>query len=402
MSVSSKPFIKTLLQHEDSWCKFMRFFNPYLDPFKNHLTNKMPVFDGQCYIRYPQHKFVYDKLWIVKSQGLKGGKLETLFDSDQNKNLTTYPIFIKPRWGHLSASSKNCFKIKSEEELQPYKNYKNMMWSEFIDGTEGMTDYIMLNGKIMHQITYIYSEKQNGFTDEWKFISSDSKPPLNITDWVEKYMRNFTGIVNMQYRNGKIIEVGLRLARGGAYIVSTDNEALITNINNIFNKHFWDFSLQQKMNFEPFYVFKCYTKIPILFLFPQYVLDYLVKKNTAMPFYEYYFEPAGKEGMVFLQFMDTDFERGMQTKNTIENIFNGVQILMYFLFIMVILNFLLFKYKPYLFLLIVFLFWSLRFLNPITANYNLYKSQKQLIFGGGLNIDNNDTNNGGVETFSEM
>jgi hypothetical protein len=91
----------------------------------------------------------------------------------------------------------------------------------------------------------------------------------------------------------------------------------------------------------------------------------------------------------------------MQTKTTIENIFNGVQILIYFLFIMVILNFLLFKYKPYVFLFVVFLFWSLRFLNPITANYNLYKSQKQLLFGGGPNEDNSDKN-GEIETFSEM
>ena len=68
----------------------------------------MPIFDGKAYKRYPQHNFVYDKLWIAKSQGLKGGKLENLRGKEKTM---TYPIFIKPRWGHLSASSKNCFKI---------------------------------------------------------------------------------------------------------------------------------------------------------------------------------------------------------------------------------------------------------------------------------------------------
>ena len=59
----------------------------------------------------------------------------------ENRNVKM-PIFIKPRWGHLSASSKNCFKIKSWEELEQYRHIPDMMWSEFIDATEQMTDYI--------------------------------------------------------------------------------------------------------------------------------------------------------------------------------------------------------------------------------------------------------------------
>ena len=40
-------------------------------------------------------------------------------------------------------------------------------------------------------------------------------------------MYDFSGICNVQYRGDKIIEVGLRLARGGAYIYSTQNYKLI-------------------------------------------------------------------------------------------------------------------------------------------------------------------------------
>jgi hypothetical protein len=316
----------------------------------------------------------------VKSQNLKGGKLENIINKEKT---VEYPIFIKPRWGHLSASSKNCFKISSPDELAKYKDYKNMMWSEFIKGTEGMTDYILMKGQIMHQITYVYSEQQNGFTDAWKYISPESKPPTNITEWVIKHMKNFTGIVNVQYRDQKIIEVSLRLARGGAYIISTDNKALITNINNVFINNFWDFSLQQKMKFKPFYVFKCFTTTPIIYLFPQYVLDYLVKSHTKLPFYEYYFEPAGKEGMVFLQFMDTDFKRGIKTKERIEYLFNISQKIIYsLLIIMILLLFTKSKIKYYFMLFVIMVFLS-RFINPMTVNYNLYKAQKQSLFGGG-------------------
>jgi hypothetical protein len=389
----SRVFNK-LLQCEEKWCKLMSYFNPYIDPFKAHLTSNMPVFDGRAYEKYPEYNFVYDKLWIIKSQGLMGGKLEDLKGKEEEvfRTMPTggvrghRPLFIKPRWGHLSASSKNCFKIHDANELKKYIDYKNMMWSEFIDANEGMTDYVLLKGKIVHQITYIYSEKQNGFTDDWKYISPDSKPPSNITEWVTIHLPNYTGVVNVQYRDAKIIEVGLRLARAGAYLLSTENSDLIKNVNNIFDKLSWDFSLQNKLNFKPFYVFKCFTTLPIVYLFPQHVLDYLVKSNTPRPFYEYYFEPAGKEGMVFLQFMDDDFKRGMQTKEKIQFLFNNAQFIAYSLVIllMVVLFFQL-NYKNSIVALIILLLCT-RYLNPMMANFNLYKAQRQTLFGGGLKI----------------
>jgi len=386
-----------LFSKEEAWCKLMGYFNPYIDPFKFHLTSNMPVYDGKAYAKYPDYKFVYDKLWIIKSQGLMGGKLEDvkgkeeqvfqMLSGEKNSSYTDHkrncPLFIKPRWGHLSASSKNCFKINDANELKKYSHYKNMMWSEFIDANEGMTDYVLLKGKIVHQITYTYSEKQNGFTDDWKYVSSETKPPHNITEWVNRHMTDYTGIVNVQYRDAKIIEVGLRLARSGAYVLSTENGDLIKNVNGIFDKQTWDFSLQNKLKFKPFYVFKCFTTLPIVYLFPQHVLDYVVKSNTHRPFYEYYFEPAGKEGMVFLQFMDDDFNRGIQTKEKIQYWFNMVQIIAYLLIaLLLVVPFFQFKWKYSLLAGIVVVL-STRYLNPMTANYNLYKAQKQSLFGGG-------------------
>ena len=71
----------------------------------------MPVFDGKAYKRYPEHNFVYDKLWIVKSQGLKGGKLENLVGKEKT---VSYPIFIKPRWAKAADKIKPTTKIRCE------------------------------------------------------------------------------------------------------------------------------------------------------------------------------------------------------------------------------------------------------------------------------------------------
>jgi hypothetical protein len=375
---------KALMPYEEWWCTKMGYFNPYTDKFTTRLTGKMPFFDKECYYRYPRFKHVYDKLWVVKSQGLPAGRLDKLKGKEDK---VTYPIFIKPRWGHLSASSKNCFKVTSAKELKKYVEYKNMMWSEFIDAKEGMTDFILLNGKIVHQITYVYSDKQNGFSDVWKYVSPESTPPPNITEWVKQHLTDFTGVVNVQYRDAKIIEVGLRFARAGAYLVSTENAALINNINAIFIKKEWNYNLSAEMQFKPYYVYKCFTKLPILFLFPQKWIDWFIHKHTKRPFYEYYFEPVGTNGMVFFQFMDDDFERGMQTKREIEKLFDCAQIMMYILLFLAVLIGLTKSPYRYPFLFFVLLVFLLRLFNPIIVNYKLYKAQKQSIFREGPTKD---------------
>ena len=196
-------------------------------------------------------------------------------------------------------------------------------------------------------------------------------------------MTEFTGIVNVQYRDAKIIEVGLRLARGGAYLVSTENAALITNINAIFIKKEWKHNLEKEMQFKPFYVFKCFTTLPIVFLFPQKIIDNYMQKKTARPFYEYYFEPVGTSGMVFFQFMDDDFERGMQTKVEIESLFNKAQMVMYALFgLALILLTTQWSYRYFFFFIVILIFLT-RLFNPIMVNYKLYKGQKQAIFKDG-------------------
>ena len=370
-------YVKTIMTYEQPWCKTMGFFNPYVDPFNHFISKNVPDFDNQAFYKYKEHNFVYDKLWVIKSQGLLGGDLKDLTPNDN----IALPIFAKPRWGHETASSKNCFKINSWDEIEQYKHIPDMMLSEFIDAKEQMTDYILLNGQIVHQITYVYSETQNGFIDDWKYISPDSKPIPKITDWVNRHMNGFTGACNVQYRDDKIIEVGLRLARGGAYILSTKNKYLIQNINNVVNNGQWDYTIQEKMTFQSFYSFKCYTNIPIIYVYPQYVMDYVMKKYNCMPFYEYYFEPSGKTGMVAFQFMHKNFEEGMKAKQHIETMIIFAQYLFLFLFIIGLIIFSMNKVIGVVVLASIGILYNTRFLNPLGVQYQHWKAAKQMIIG---------------------
>jgi hypothetical protein len=187
-------------------------------------------------------------------------------------------------------------------------------------------------------------------------------------------MSGYNGVLNAQYRGNYIIEIGLRLARGGAYIVSTENKALIQNINNLVEKNYWDYTINDDMAFKPFYTFKCFTTSNIFYLFPQHILDLYVKRYNVKPFYEYYFEPVGTDGMVFFQFLHDDFNKGMELKENFERLFTLIQHLIIFMFIITL--FILFKDLNYGIVLFITLFIILmtKYLNPLTANHGLYKA----------------------------
>jgi hypothetical protein len=362
--------ISGLLKYDKKWREMMGYRYPYVDSFKYHLTEKLPTSDIKCYERYPNYNWVYDKLFIAQSQGLMCGKLETL--KTQKLAQVKFPIFIKPRWGHKSAFSVNCYKINKYEDLNDYFSLDQMIWSEFIDATEGMTDFMVLNGRIVHQITYNYSKKQNGFSDDWKYISYDNKPPSKVVEWVNLHMKGFTGVVNAQYRGDTIIEIGLRLARKGTYILSTQNKALIENINGLIEKGQWNHYNHDQMKFEPYYSFKCFVNCPIIYLFPEVIINKIVTKYDVKPFYEYYFEPVGKDGLVFFQFSHNDFNKGMELKKNMEFLFSYAQYSLLLLFVIsFVVIFTNVKFGISL-LVISFMLLLTRYLNPIFKNVSFY------------------------------
>ena len=136
-------------------------------------------------------------------------------------------------------------------------------------------------------------------------------------------------------------------------------------------------------HFKEYYSFKCYTTTPIIYLYPQYILDGIMRANKCKNFYEYYFEPEGKGfNMVCFQFLHEDFDKGMALKKKIEDAMNAAQITFILLFVIAIL--IMFYYDKYIgivtFLIVLFLF-STKFLNPLSMHANLYVAQKQAIFG---------------------
>lgn len=362
--------LKNLRKYDEIYSSLLGIFNPYSDAFDYKLSRDIPAFDKTAYDMHEKYRFVYDKLFIAKSQGVRCGTFKE-FDGK-------FPIFIKPRYGHQTSSSKNCYKIYSQSDLDKYLDLPDMMWSEFINHTEGMTDFVLLNGEIVYQITYQYSDEQYGFADVWKYISAENKPPEKVVRWVKQHMIDYSGPLNIQYRSDIIIEVGMRFARSGIYIESSDNKIIVDNINYLWHNKEWKYVNEDKMTFKPYYSFKCWSPIPIFYLIPQHILDFIMSSVGAKRFYEYYFEPTGKTSIVFFQFLHEDFEKGMQAKKMIENIMNFIQFFILFLLCLMIILFC-FRFKLYAFYVSILVLGIMitSFDNSLNVIYSQITNQKQ-------------------------
>ena len=165
------------------------------------------------------------------------------------------------------------------------------------------------------------------------------------------------------------------------YLIGADCPSLSYNIYNVLDKGFWDDTLDKKIHFEPYYVYKCYTRFPMLYIWPQSMLDCILPKVTDMPLYEYYFEPVNNEGIVFFQFMHRDHAKGLRIKTIIETCCAITQLTVVVAFIMVVYSFLFKGHVKYgLSILFIVLLFT-RFLNPLYVNYNCYKAYMQMFLG---------------------
>tara|TARA_Y100000389_G_scaffold50588_1_gene46281 strand:+ start:453 stop:1514 length:1062 start_codon:yes stop_codon:yes gene_type:complete len=333
--------------------------------------------DVRAYKMLPHLRHVYDKLWVAQSQGLPSGALE---DVKGIMSSIKYPIFIKPRYGHLTACSRNCHKISNSRELKPYLAYQDMMWSSYIEGGEGMTDYIMLNGTIVNQLTYTYSPETRGNVEVWKLISSTTPDNPEVTTWVRNHIRSHTGFVNVQYRDGNIIEVGLRPARAGAYHILADNPSISKNIYNLFHNGRWEEELD--MGFQPYYSFKCLCRTPILTLLPIDLVKAICSKYKGIMVYEYYFEPVHGQGTVFIHIAHKEKEVGDAARKTIENWFEATQVIVMVLLVSIVVAIVARCAGITAALVGILLVMLLgRFINPLVVQIQLWKAQKESWMG---------------------
>ncbi len=181
--------------------------DPWRFQFFEHVTCPetvvIPADDPDCWLLYPEHRWIYDKLKVAASQGLACGPHGVKPES--------FPVFSKPMV-NLKGMGIGSLAIASPAQLdgayQP-----GHMWMEFLEGPHVSTDCALLDGDIVW-FRHATGEVWDG--GMFKYWTIHGGPILDLdiylADWVRANMVRYSGMMNFETIGGRIIEAHLRFA----------------------------------------------------------------------------------------------------------------------------------------------------------------------------------------------
>lgn len=161
--------------------------------------------DIEAYTKYSEFNWVYDKLTLIKEQGVACAPVGV--------NPTNYPVCIKPIV-NLYGMSRDARYIENIEEYDDYledERPSGQFWMPYINDKQYTIDLLFHNGKIVFMDVFmcVPSERVFGLFDSHVHIN-DYALPKNIIEFLERKMRKYSGPMNIEVINTIIIEAHLR------------------------------------------------------------------------------------------------------------------------------------------------------------------------------------------------
>lgn len=175
----------------------------YFDSISDEDRARIPTDDVYAWEKFPQHRWVYNKLMIAESQGLECGP--------HGVQPPRFPVFSKPMM-NLRGMGKDSRVFMSSEAYQAGMT-PGHFWSTYLRGRHISTDLAVVKGKIAWMC---HAEGMPGIVgtfDYWHILPY-SIPDLDawLSSWLGRHLSDFTGMLNIETIDNRIIEVHLRAA----------------------------------------------------------------------------------------------------------------------------------------------------------------------------------------------
>ena len=190
----------------------------------------IPTDDPDCWVLFPAHRWVYNKLLIAESQGLPCGPHGVMPEC--------YPVFSKPII-NLKGMGTGSTVIDSAEALAQH-HHVGQMWMPLFIGAHVSTDCAVLRGEVCWMRHATGSIGPGGTFTSW-VIETAAIPALEtmITDWVKRHMAGYNGMMNFETIDGRIIETHLRFSDQWCDLYG---EGWVEALVQLYAKHKWDFA----------------------------------------------------------------------------------------------------------------------------------------------------------------
>lgn len=170
-------------------------------PCPEHVS--IPTDDPDCWLLFPAHRWIYDKLKVAETQGLAAGP--------HGVTPQSFPVFSKPIT-NLRGMGVGSRVISSAADMAHHYQ-PGHMWMPLLTGDHISTDCALVNGRVVWLRHATGVPWDDGMFRHWTVHARDV-PDLraHLVDWVAAHMQGYTGMMNFETIGGTIIEAHLRFA----------------------------------------------------------------------------------------------------------------------------------------------------------------------------------------------
>ena len=192
------------IQEADPWR--MQYFEGAACPTGVNI----PTDDEHAWTWYPRHRWIYDKVAVALSQGLEA--------APHGVPPSRFPVFSKPIV-NLRGMGAGSQVIRSMEEylgqLAP-----GHMWMTLLEGRHVSSDVAIVAGR-PRWWRHVTGRPGPGGTFDYWTIHAESDPEIEAycAEWIGRNMSDYTGMLNFETINGRIIELRSAIQRSMAGLV---------------------------------------------------------------------------------------------------------------------------------------------------------------------------------------
>lgn len=163
----------------------------------------VPTDDPDCYVLYPEHRHVYNKLFICATQGIE--------HAPHGIEPRRFPVFSKPIY-NLRGMGTGTGILHSLEEYRARQAPGNL-WMELLEGEHVSSDAAVVDGRAVWWRHTVGHSLPDGMFDYWQVLS-EARPAIEryCGDWTAHHLPGYTGMMNFETIGSRIIEAHLRFA----------------------------------------------------------------------------------------------------------------------------------------------------------------------------------------------
>jgi hypothetical protein len=288
-------------------------------PCPDHVN--VPIDDIDCWEWFAEHRKIYDKLNVAKTQNFACG---TQLDHPKH-----FPVFAKPRVNLKGMGLNSCVVLNSSEfetVMQP-----DLIWTAFFEGPHISTDCAVVKGEvkwIRHATGEIWTD---GMFKHWVIESAQNiELERYISTWVSQNLHGYTGMLNLETIGGKIIEAHLRFADQWCDLYG---EGWVGAVVELYQSGNWQFKDDVRQDGYSVPLFARHGLMPSP---PPLDLQNDIRSRAGISSLQITFHPqkAGEEhpmppgGFRLCIVNCTDLEAGFQARRDLAKAFEGVEVIL--------------------------------------------------------------------------